>query len=353
MALFTRDPATLDRLTILQRWEVTRRHPYYLLHWQAAGVYVDEGKPPEAAPSQALLIAALNWTSHYVDPAIDDPWPEKGPLEGLTCAFPATVRVLARRLISLPSDLREQLARILLDDVEPGPEPVGDDDRGKYWRRNRAVENLDHLLTDEMLEELKGLVAIVPWDAPRRGVKEDLVKIIGAWGKGEETEKKRRRGDKLEDYLAVWDRREGWMQGRYDAAAERRLLDIGKELGKSLSTIQTRYHSAFRHITGHEYKPDTWSILFGPLKASRWASWRKSKQRTDSVDLVPETRLGGAGVIAGEADPRGPSDLREAEWSMDIRTLIEKGHGDDQIVAELECPDDLVKYLRGRISDGL
>jgi hypothetical protein len=357
-----RPPSTLQLLSAVYRWEFTRRHPYYLQHWESAKAY-DRGlgcvssENRLAASSVALLAGALTWSSEYWHPAIDGlrKAAEDPTLDISPCAGPVTVRsLLFRDLITLPRDLRKALAHILLDEGLDGDGiDLGQDDTAKHWRRRRAVEGLDHPLMDEIIRDL---VRVNP-NAPKRGIQGDMARLLKNRRQGHK-EKRRTDASTLDAYLAVWDLREGWAEGGYDAAKEKRLRDISTIEGVALPTVQSRYRSAFTYITGQEYTAETWAILFLPLKASRFASWRKGKPRSEGVIVIPAALLedgntNEGGIIAYAPDPQSEVDLQHSDMIMDVRTLVKKGRTDDQICQELECSADLVQWIRERDGDGL
>jgi hypothetical protein len=357
---YVRDPSTLDRLTIVQKWQLTRRHPYYLRLWQAARAY--SADPATSAPEGAWIVAflkvRLGWEGEYCDPATDEPWhlpPDDpcAPYAGLTCAFPMTPRDLMRELIVVPLELRQTLARILLDEEKWGPDELGEDDTAKAFRRQRALNNLP--VSSVLDAPIRGLVKVYSLDAPLRGVHEDIEKIVKTWGtRGPE---KRRTGGKVEDYLKVWDLREGWAGGKYDAAEEKRLKDVAISVGVELPTVQARYKSAFRLITGQPYTAELWFDLFAPLKLSRWASWRRSKPHSGSVKTIAASRLRADparnSVLTGAPDPQSGTAFGIIDLKEDIRSLSEKGKTDQQIAVELECSAEIVNWLLGRIDDRL
>jgi hypothetical protein len=332
------------RLSAIHRWEFLRRHPYYLEHWQKARDYSADpaGSPPEWAASVSILAESLGWWGgHYFDPRIDArrEWAE-GRLPAkveYSCVMPLRYRDLARRLAELPDAMRLDLARIL----------AGDRDAIR-----RSVAALEDQVWDE---EVPAWVGIDMASGTRRGIHEDLDRIIKGWNPGEDIPERRRIDPaKLDAYLAAWDAREGFTEGRYDAALEQRFRAAAVTLREEIPTLQNRHRSAFFLITGHDYTPELWATLFLPLKLpARSAPWRRSKHRSESVPL------GGAPEVIGDA-PAGQSGGGDAEWNeleADIRTLIGMGRTDAEIVAELELRSDmaekLVAYFRGRGEDSL
>src|SRR5262249_49163009 len=159
----------------------------------------------------------------------------------------------------------------------------------------------------------------------------------------------------LDEYLQVWDLREGWADGRYDWKRTKRIREIASATNTPEGTVKNRYRAAFRYITGQEYTPELFDTLFGPLAChqSRWAGWRRSKQRraeTGSPKTITNTSSardeGGrdSGILdqqpAGSYDPTVLVDLR-----TDILELAQRGRSHDQIAAELEISAEAVPSL--------
>src|SRR6202040_1897099 len=109
---------------------------------------------------------------------------------------------------------------------------------------------------------------------------------------------KRRRDDKLDEFLAVWDLREGWAGDHYDGSQEQTLRQISRHRAIPLSTVENRYRSAFRLIVGRDYSPPLWVRVLGLLKLTEWVDpealpklaarrpWRQRQPRP-----IPETVL--------------------------------------------------------------
>src|SRR5262245_32631014 len=139
-SFITRDRAVIDLLPWVYKWEFTRRHPYYLQHWERARNYSanPQNNPREGASSVSLLHGALTWAGTYPPPDHDghnDP-----VLINLQVgASPATVRSLfLQHFITLSRPLRHQLAAILRDEANFGPAEIGGHDDAQYWRKKHA-----------------------------------------------------------------------------------------------------------------------------------------------------------------------------------------------------------------------
>jgi hypothetical protein len=191
--------------------------------------------------------------------------------------------------------------------------------------------------------------------------------LLKDWKQERGLSERRDRAEKYDDYLRVWDLREGWIGGRYDRGRELRLRDVAERLGLRIQTVHSHYSSAFALIVGHGYSPELWHQLFGVLKLSELigaelgavSQARPLKSRTPRP--VPETSLcstsdGGhpQGVVTETAAPgagQGPWELLE-----DIRTLLGRGLTDEQVVQELDLSSEAVAavaYIRQRGDEDL
>jgi hypothetical protein len=276
----------------------------------------------------------------YFNPRIDAPQMlAAGGLPAFlvgSCAFPLTYRALADRLARLPDDMRADLAESL----------TCGDTTAIRW----SLVSLEDPRWDD---EAPAWLGIDIASGTRKGMLEDVGRILDAWCQDEGAPDKRRVATAtLDRYLAVWDAREGFADGRYDHTAEKRFRDAAVSLRANIPTLQTRYRSAFRYIIGHEYSPELWTTLFVPLKMpSRWKTWRRSKPRSKSVAPAEQTP-------SGQADAQCRDDFRGAtELQEDIQTLIRRGDTDEQIIAKLELTSgqarQLIAWFRGRREDGI
>jgi hypothetical protein len=87
-------------------------------------------------------------------------------------------------------------------------------------------------------------------NAPQRVITAAVEQLVRQWKDKRGIGERCRRDDKLEEYLAVWDLREGWAGRQYDGSRERTLRQIAGQLGIPLSTAANRYRAAFRLIVG-------------------------------------------------------------------------------------------------------
>jgi hypothetical protein len=205
--------------------------------------------------------------------------------------------------------------------------------------------------------------------APQRVILQALEQLIRQWKQQEEIPETRRRDDKLDEYLTVWDLREGWASDHYDSSQEQTLRQIAHERGIPLSTAANRYRSAFRLIMGRDYQPDLWAQLIGFLKLSEWvdpaalpklAGRRPSRQRQPRA--VPETVVQPAGQASAAPSLLNTASISQGETALvdlvlDIQDLLAQGRSNDEIVTLLELPGpeavELPEYFRQRSDDSL
>ena len=360
----------VKQLPVEFRWEFTRRHPYYLQFWQPAREFLEQPSTDEATralqEAASLILAAVNVAENELPP---DPRNEFAMLgadvignawEGGAVA-PAMNRTLAHMLLLiLPKDERAQLGRLLCDSA--------------------AYESSDKVQMDSLHRRLASLpgdiwksfpnAPIVSFNlqAPQRAITEAVETLVRRWKQEQGITEARRRDDKLEEYLAVWDLREGWADGGYDGTREKQFHEIAEQLHVPLPTIQSRYQAAFKNLTGHDYKPELWIRLFGPIKLSRvndpagksrlalYRPWRTRNLRpvSESV-LLPGRRDGDDPRFLGRAGIT-PSDIAVIDLRLDVQDLIKRGQTDDQIRQVLDpneelpqgCLADVIAELRSR-----
>jgi hypothetical protein len=204
--------------------------------------------------------------------------------------------------------------------------------------------------------------------APLRVILEAMEQQVRQWKVHQALPERRRRDDKLEEYLLVWDSREGWAEDHYDGSQEQSLVQIAAQQGIPLSTVANRYRSAFHLIMGQDYTPALWVRLMGPVKLHRWLTADKLPQRTL---LRPwrgrQPRLVPAAALQQPGDPTSTNpvinaagisadEISSAELVWDIQALLARGCSDATILAELElsgAAQELICYLRERQQDTL
>jgi hypothetical protein len=258
-------------------------------------------------------------------------------------------------LRTLPPAPRAELGRLLTESAEYDAQ----DSRqmaGIYDRFARFTDPFWNCFPDAP-------VLSINLQMPQRAISDAVERLVRKWKEDREITEHRRRDDSLNDYLAVWDLREGWLNGEYAGAREKTFQAISRELRISASTATGRYRSAFRHISGHEYMPDLWIRLMGPLKIMKTVDrstiglllrrpWRSPHPRPVTESVLLPGRSDREGPRFLEAAAVTESDIAMVDLALDIQTLLARGRSDAEIVAELELDREvylpLIAELRRR-----
>jgi hypothetical protein len=352
-----RPPFQLRSLPLKYRWEVSRRHPYYQIFWKTASQY--HRREPVVSPDDELLrLGAITWLS-AIGISADPPDP-RTPFAALEAdqlkpawlsgaVHPITFRKMASLLLAvLPKDTLGDLSNLLIAASLP-------DAPNDIPGRIAALQDLQRV-EDEHLDRYpdEPLVSVNPGSSERQ-ITEAIHALLQEWKEERGLSDQRVRLDKFEEYLDVWDRREGWHDGGYDRGQELLLRDVAKRVQRPLATVSSQYRSAFELISGHSYSPPLWFSLFGVLKLSDFAALAPgivSKRRplkSPTPQAVPESALippdrivapGAASAIPGVA-----GDLAFFELLSDIDSLIADGRSDEEIVTELELSKEYVHVI--------
>ena len=351
---FRRDPQAVMSLPLPLFWEVTRRHAYYLAFWdlaRAEGSAIND----EIRDYARQLLLLINVTAEPVDPAASAD--EIGATQLATGflrggVIPLTYRAMLRlMMITLPQQTRQAIGQVLCDSAgteESTPQGL--------WKLMQEVET-DKLSALDIL--VSGLhVTINPY-ASVRTITEATTSLVGELKSQIGATETRRRHDEIPGYLRVWDLREGWTGTGYDGARERTFKEISQAEGVELSTVVSRYRSAFKLITGHCYSPEIWLCLFGVLKISRHFNDgpipRRSLRRpmaSRSKASLPDEQPAIDSIAAVEIDFEEFTDQCVRELVRDIKVQIERGRSTEDIQDELNIRDGkLVDYLRSRVDD--
>jgi hypothetical protein len=347
------------------RWEFTRRHPYYLAFWESARRYHQQ--PSELTQQRlldeasVLILASIGVSRSTVppDPKLGQESLGASDLGGIWeggAVAPAILRTLAFSLLrALPASQRIQLGRLLTESAEY--DSKNGDQMASIYRRLSEFK-------DEAWDTYPDVPVIsINLEMPQRAITEAVEKLVRRWKEEHGISERRRRDESLADYLAIWDQREGWLDGEYIPSRELKFEDIARTTKIPISTVVSRYRSAFRLLSGHDYTPQLWLRLMGPLKLSAYFGvqggaglmmrrpWQSPNARpvTEAV-LLPGRRefespqfLEAAGITE--------SDIAQVDLVMDIDTLLERGKSDDEIIAELELTLPTAKELVAAIRE--
>lgn len=369
--LLVRDPQTILSLPPGLRWEVTRRHPSYVMSWEKAAQPDEQLSPIAGLVRDATRAAlhAIQVSEIYPDPAleateagfsdIDTVWQDGAiaPLQvnsilgALHMLLPPESRRLCAEFFHRSAGIPSQITDL------PDEQKAGAAEAGFNLLKDLKA-------TEELAVLLPGLMFSVNIHAPQRAVV-DAVKGLHTQLRSDlNITEQRRRWDKLSDYLEVWDRREGWEAGTYDARKETLLREISQDLGVPVSTALNHYKKAFEHIFGHKYTPELWSTyMFVPKYGGflesepcirRTRRDRQSRTRRD----VPSSSLGQAGTTDFVAASTHATDNTfESDLVSDLIALINLGRADGEIAQELDCTETEAAHaravLQARAEEGL
>lgn len=347
------------------RWEVTRRHPVYLEHWQGAQRFFESSQRGDSKEDDlqneelmmnelsARCLNAIGVGSVAPDPTLEfsdigEGFADYGWLQG--AISPVTLRGLWGMLINtLPPDVFASIARQIIDDMESVAKERGSEieDRQRQLAGYTSLQRIDESALNFMLAE--PIVYINPRVSDRQAT-EDLRTSLARWRAERRIEVGRDRSDNYPDYLRVWDLREGWSGGAYRNADEKTLREVAEELDINPSTASARYRSAFLLITGYEYSPVMWLRFMGIEKLSgvmqdvigRVASRRPTKLRTRRD--IPNSTLGEGDTVGAIVDDRNAQVEQSAQWvsdlMMDLEELIKEKKTDEEILQALEIESD-------------
>jgi hypothetical protein len=370
--LLFRPIQSLQDLPLEYRWEFTRRHPYYLMFREPAHChYAGKSKDPYSVLLGQVAAEILLAIGVSGDPpsttasfeALGASQLSKAWLDGAVA--PLTYRALATQLAELPRAARLEVGAKLLASCDPV-----DTHREEDEAEHKCILIRQLLAVSEPALDALPSRAIVGINlyAPQRGIDRAIRQWVGEMKKEHGIPERRRRPDKLERYLQVWDLREGWAGAGYDPAAEQSFAQIATEVGTPLATVADQYASAFESLCGHPYTFDNWLKLFSVLKVTTQFGptcllrrrVNPSPRRPQPVKQVTESTLGGGkedhdgGLLAGLAIAPPSGTAEDRETIEHIEHHIKLGHDDDEILKDLDAVDvsamrEVIGYFRKRM----
>jgi hypothetical protein len=348
------------------RWEVTRRHPYYLRHWSLASQHF---RQPSSDPVQLQeeQVAVLMLQVLGIDR--DAPAPELGPdqlgdaamgqnWQGGAIAPLTNFAMAAHFLLRLPPEDRQTLGRFLAESAAV--------DTKDPYALYALLAQLDRLSIPTLRTAIAPFFFSLNIQAPIAAITTAVEANARRLKEEHGVAEHRRRDDKHDDYLRVWDLREGWIGGEYDVSKELTLKRIGRQLEVSESTVVNRYRSAFRLIVGWPFTPELWAQVIGSHKLKFIAKsntgnlpFRTLRRRWTAPTTKPVSETTLSGRFADEAgEPllntfcATSDDLALTDLLLDIQELLSKGRSDEDIAGELDIASphgtNLIRYLRDR-----
>lgn len=355
------------------RWEFTRRHPYYVMFWQLghrlyAGECKDELEKGCARLASTLLLG-INVSGDPPPPTAS--FSELGAQQ-LASAWingavaPLTYRSLIGLLAKLSDQQRFEIIT-MLSEALAWPEDGEPCASSKEERRFALIEHI-RFKESNWLDQLLALpIVSINLKAPMCAIQEAMDSFITEHKNSLDMPEVRRRPEKLDLYLRVWDLREGWSNGDYAAQQELSFVQIAAQLHTSVTTVFNQYRAAFRFVTGHEYSFENWIRIFAVVKLGLQFApqllvrrYNRKQVENTSIKPVPESSLmGGHAQIDGgiiNSTATSSNDLGAVELMIDIQSLMEKGKSDAEIIEELELPNhggfqEGIAYLRKRAKD--
>lgn len=361
MSIVPRPMFQLRSLTISMRWEVTRRNPHYYAWWKLARaehrkeIYVSS-EDAALRSGAVVILGMIGVSGEPPDPAtsfselgaedLDRAW-----LSG--AVHPVSMRGLAGMLLAgLEKSTLRQIGSIFLDAAR-------EDSDDRPPAKIEAMQRLTivaHPGLDGYPDE--PFVSINP-AASERKISEAVDQLLKSWKEQRGLEERRERADKYEEYLQVWDLREGWQDGIYKRGSEQTYQEIQRLTKRSPSTLNNQYCRAFEMIVGRPYSRELWLEVMGPIKLYDviGAGMTRTRRPTTSPTRrpVPDT------VVSPVVDSTNkPTIVQGAasgdmigfvELLHDIRALIDRGRSDSEIAIELELPEDAIASIRKRGDD--
>ena len=353
--LVPRPLSVLQGLPVADQWEVTRRHPYYLLYWEYAQRYQRQQSrcdlEAELDLASVMILYLIGVTRDYPSPSTEAADLTQGMLPAwLNGAIaPLTYRTMAASLITELSPACREVVAALREVQSRDP----NDSEAQLsvmtsWLRLESPE----------LDSIPTMPAVsINLEAPLEDILKAVEDQVKAWKRDRQVPKRRRREDKVKVYLKVWDQREGWIGNGYDPRCEMSLQEIAHAMKCSVETIRNRHQAAFRLIVGHDYSPELWDRLFAAFKFQTFLEGRYSRRRprtsrqkgrpriiTETDLQRPSTGRPGATRIESVHSARD-SDARQK--LTEIRDLIRQGWDDQRISNGLTLkPEDAVEMIQ-------
>lgn len=323
-------------LSVPMRWEVTRRHAIYQIYWSDSfeslsdDPYLQELRQLMQKASTTVL-AMIGFSGPAIPPETDfndigsDPLPTWMAGSVHPISFKGLVGILLRHL---PSEVLSEITDLFQQASSNGTEE-------KY----EAMLRLNDLNGEELNAYPDDLIVALSPTASVRQLNSDLNNLLKAYRERTNIPEQRDREDSYRAALQVWDLREGWSEGRYHNGNERTLSSIAADLGESLPTVNNRYRRAFELITGHEYNPELWFRVFGPLKFHGYKDisdvLNSRPRRSPSPREIPDAAisLGDHSSFVAEYSPESNADY--IDMQMELRELLATNLTDEEIAERI------------------
>ena len=365
IGIISRPQGHLADVPLQFRWEATRRHPYYVAFWESTLRYRqgEVGDDPEERMLRYVahfMLAAIGAFGHPVNPAtpyedLDSQLQDGIFLSG--AVQPMSLRAIAGILMGvLPPAELAVLGSLFMNAGHAEYSVDGDDER-RSRQRLLAMSNLAQIPSPLLDSYPDAPLLYVRLETPQRTIIHDMEKLVGQWKRRRGIGERRVHTRKFPLYFEVWDLREGWIDGRYHLSSEHSFVAIAQRLRKPISTVISRYRSAFELITGRSFSPSVWARLLGPLKLGE--SLQSAEQilsapvrhrlRSPVRRPVPASVVNPVATkpsAASVTDERTTADDQEVrDFLLDLEGLIARGLPNDEIARRLECDVQTVEYM--------
>ena len=347
-----RPQEVIAHLPLQYQWEFTRRHAYYVMFWAPSEMHVlnqlsDEPIDDFVSEISKIILAQIGVSSPTIPP--DREWNDIAPGDEWSPWTSGALgriglRGLASALVTTQSkDTLKSLSLLLWDASQ-----LSESDITGQYRLLRRITEGDYPGFDSLLPKL--IVSINPASS-EAAIKSAIKTIVRDYRDESGMPSTRIRADKFDEYLRIWDLREGWNGGTYEGSKASKLEQIAVETGKNVSTIRDHYKAAFRLITGQEYSPEIYYQvlryfqILGLIGSSDGPKPRRAG-RTKSVAGVNESELSVDANTLANVAARANGILDED----DNRIIIEAIHS-DKSTADIVAEFDLEPHVFGLIED--
>ena len=232
-------------------------------------------------------------------------------------------------------------------------------------QQQRAILRLKEVRSPVLDSFLDSPLCYIHLDASQGTIVRDVESWVRDWKGRRGIPEQRVRTDKFPLYLEAWDLREGWTGSEYDRNREHAFREIAQQLREPISTVATRYRSGFKLITGHDFSPELWMRVVGPLKLSELLggsgtrrSARVRQRLQTSVDRpVPDSVIcpvfdSEHSTSFVERESCIPDEIEQVDLMIDLKDLIGQGLSNEEIAERLELSNsEIVDYFRSRMDD--
>jgi hypothetical protein len=352
------------------RWELTRRHPYYIALWKDVRSYYQD--PTEGdiqlqlyRKGASLLLGAIGVFGQPVAPetpfkqlAGEDPSFLVGSLQ------PVTFRSITTRLLAYLSPRTQHfLADMLCTNANNATNPtISEEQRQANHFELMSVFNLEPLPELDCVPPEPFFAMNV--GASQQTIKEDANWQAKLWKARRNNKSPKIHTKKLPKYLAVWDALEGWTGSGYDIGQEKTIKQVMRSSKQKSSTIHDHFRAAFHAIAGQNFSSSLWWKVLGRykielltgVKSITYARLiRRMNRYSPAAPIVTETTLTSSATFNEHASPI--QFAGEENDSADMINLAEaltrriaEGQTNDRIIEELELTNprmtELLDYMR-------